>query len=149
MKKLSILSIFFILLMVFTITVNTVDGFELNPMFIALKSHTNNLDIGGSIATCIGSARCSDGYTVRITVYLQRYINNSWTTINNWSGDKDIYSFVNETSTVSSGYKYRVKSVATVYDNNNNVIEAPVLYSDVVENSVRRLVLHKMQLSSK
>lgn len=118
----------------FTIPLNSVEGYELSPTFIALESHKCDLKINNNVATSNSSAMCSDGYTVRITVYLQRYINNSWTTIDNWNGYKDIYSFVNETSAVSSGYKYRVKSVATVYDKNNNVIEAPVLYSDVVEN---------------
>lgn len=125
MKKLSILSIFFILLMVFTITVNSVEGYEFSPTFIALERHKCDLNINNGIASSTGDAMCSDGYTVRITIYLQRYINNSWATINSWNGDKDIYSFVNEISAVSYGYKYRVKSVATVYD--NNVIEAPVL----------------------
>lgn len=134
MKKLSILSIFFIMVIVFTASLNLVEGYEFSPTFIALESHKCDLSIENGSAKANGSAMCSDGYTVRITVYLQRYTNNSWITIDNWTGDKDIYSFVNETSTVSSGYKYRTKSIATVYDNNNNVIEAPVLYSDVVEN---------------
>ncbi|MGD9569269.1 MAG: hypothetical protein AB7V48_13340 [Sedimentibacter sp.] len=134
MKKLFILSLFFITVVVFTASINPVEGYEFSPTFIALETHKCSLKINDNVATANGSAICSDGYSVRITVYLQRYFNSSWTTIDSWSGDKDIYSFVNETSAVSSGYKYRVKSVATVYDNNNNVIEAPVLYSDVVEN---------------
>ncbi|WP_313165090.1 hypothetical protein [Sedimentibacter sp.] len=134
MKKLSILSIFFLLLTLFTVTLNSVEGYEFSPQFIALERHKCNLSIDGDNAIAVGDAVCSDGYTVKITLYLQRYSNNNWTSINNWSGDKDIYSYVNATSTVSYGYKYRVKSIATVYDENNNVVEIPVLYSDVVEN---------------
>ena len=134
MKKLSILSIFFVFLMLLTVTINSVEGHEISPQFIALERHKCDLSIENNIAKSIGSAMCYDGYKVKITLYLQKYINNSWTSINNWSGDKDTYSYVNETYTVSSGYKYRVKSIATVYDKTNNVIEAPVLYSDVIEN---------------
>lgn len=134
MRKLSILSIFFIILMVFSISLNSVEGYEITPTFIALERHKCDLSIENGIATANGSAMCSDGYTVKITLYLQRYINNSWTSVNNWSGDKDLYSYVNESSTVSFNYKYRVKSIATVYDKDNNVIETPVLYSNVVEN---------------
>ncbi|WP_313345893.1 hypothetical protein [Sedimentibacter sp.] len=107
MKKLSILSIFFIILMLFTVTLNSVEGYEISPAFIAFERHKCDLSINNGIAKANGSAMCSDGYTVKITLYLQRYVNNNWTSINNWSGDKDIYSYVNETSTVSSGYKYR------------------------------------------
>ncbi len=91
MKKLSILSIFFIAVIVFTASLNLVEGYEFSPTFIALERHKCDLSIEN------GSAMCYDGYTVRVTVYLQRYINSSWSTINNWTGDKDIYSFVNET----------------------------------------------------
>ena len=134
MRKLSVLSIFFIIFLLFTITLNSVEGHEISPNFIALKSHINNLKIENNTATCTGSATCLNNYTVKITVYLERYVNNNWISVNNWSGDKDIYSYVNKTSSVSSGYKYRVKSIATVYDKNNNVVENPVLYSDVVDN---------------
>jgi len=134
MKKLFVLSIFFILLMVFTITVNASDEFEISPMFIALKTHTNNLDIEDNIATCIGSAMCLNSHSVQLTLYLERYTGNGWTTVRRWDGDKDMYSYVNETITVSSGYNYRVKSIATVYDKNNKVVEAPFLYSNLVIN---------------
>lgn len=134
MKKLLVLSIFFILLMIFTATVNATNEFEFGPMFIALKSHMNNLDIEDSVATCTGSARCSDDYSVRITLYLERYVNNKWTPTNIWDGDKGIYSSVNKTAIVSSDYRYRLKSVAVVYDENNKVVESPVLYSDIVSN---------------
>ena len=133
-EKLFALSIFFILLMVFPITVNAVDESDYSPMFIALISHINNLNIEGSAAACTGSASCSNGYSVKISLYLERYVNNRWTTVSSWNGDKDIYSYVNETITVSSDYNYRVKSVATVYDENNKIVEAPVLYSNVVIN---------------
>jgi hypothetical protein len=120
--------------MVFTITVNASDEFEISPMFIALKTHTNNLDIEDNIATCIGSAMCLNSHSVQLTLYLERYTGNGWTTVRRWDGDKDMYSYVNETITVSSGYNYRVKSIATVYDKNNKVVEAPFLYSNLVIN---------------
>lgn len=134
MKKLFILSIFFIAAIVFTISVNSAEGSEFGPAFIALEKHKCDLSIENGIATVTGSANCSYGYKVRITVYLQRYINDNWNTTDSWIGDKGIYSYVNETAAVSSGYEYRVKSVAVVYDSDNNIIEAPVLYSEVVEN---------------
>lgn len=134
MKKLIVLSIFFILLMVFTITANASDEFEISPMFIALKIHTNYLDIEDDIATCTGSARCLNSHSLQLTLYLERYTGNGWTTVRRWDGDKDVYSYVNETITVSSDYNYRVKSIATVYDENNKIVEAPVLYSNVVSN---------------
>lgn len=142
MKKLFILSIFLILLMVFTTTVNASATPELSPMFIALKTHTNGLDIEGSLATCTGVATCYDGYTVRMSLYLEGYINNRWTTVSSWNGSKDIYSIVNKTSTVTSGNIYRVRSVATVYDENNKIVEAPVIYSKVaVSNWLYLMVL--------
>ncbi len=87
-------------------------------MFIALKTHINNLDIEDSIVICTGSARCSNGYTVRISLYLESYSNKQWITVDNWNGSKDIYSSVNKTATVPSGNIYRVRRVATVYDEN-------------------------------
>ncbi len=134
MKKLFILSIFFLLLMVFTTTVNATAESELSPMFIALKTHANSLDIEGSVATCTGFATCSDSYSVRISLYLEIYSNNRWTAVNSWNGSKDIYSNVNKTATVTTGNLYRVRSVATVYDENNKIVESPVVYSKVVGN---------------
>ncbi len=134
MKKLFVLSIFFILLMVFTITVNASDEFEISPMFIALKTHINYLDIEDDTATCTGSARCLNSHSVQLTLYLERYTGNGWTTVRKWDGDKDMYSYVNKTVNVSSDTKYRVKSIATVYDGNDKIVESPVLYSDVISN---------------
>ena len=134
MKKLFALSIFFILLMVLTINVNASDEFEISPMFIALKTHKNYLDIRDDIAACTGSAMCLNSHSVQLTLYLERDTGNGWTTVRRWDGDKDIYSHVNETITVSSDSNYRVKSIATVYNENNKIGEAPVLYSDVVSN---------------
>jgi hypothetical protein len=133
MKKISVLFVFLTLLLTFTVITNSVEGIELNPAYIALESHQCNFNIDKGIAALAGDAKCSNCYKVKLTLYLQRYANNSWVNIDSWSGNKDIYSYVNETSTVSSGYTYRVKSVAIVYDKNNKIIEESTLYSKTID----------------
>lgn len=142
MKKLFMLSIFFILLMVFTVTVSASEEFEISPMFIALKNHANNLSIEDDIATCTGSAMCLNSHSVQLTLYLERYTGYGWTTVHKWDGDKDMYSYVNKSVSVSADNRYRVKSIATVYDENNKIVESPVLYSDVISNWLSIFIIY-------
>lgn len=139
MKKTSVLLIFCLTFVFLFAPLNSVSGetviqHEVTPMFIGLVTQISDLSIEDNVATARAMASCSSNYSVRVTAYLQRYVNGGWSTVNSWTGSKGYISSVNKEATVSSGYVYRVRSVATVYDSDDKIVETVGLISQIVSN---------------
>ena len=79
------------------------------PLWSTIANISASLDISGGTAYMSASISTYGADSVAINAYLQRYINNSWTTIryypNSFSGSSGSWG-VNRS--VSSGYDYRL-----------------------------------------
>lgn len=74
------------------------------------------------------------GKTTKLSyhLYLQRYQNSKWSSIEDWSGSKSVNSYIlRKTKTVTEGYKYRTKAVFRAYAGSNS--EKVTRYSSTVK----------------
>lgn len=89
----------------------------IRPMFTNISVFLNDFDItsnGKAILTSSVNARNVD--ECRVSMYLQRYQNGSWTTIKHWSAtESGKLCGLGKTWYVTSGYQYRMISYAYVY----------------------------------
>lgn len=78
-------------------------------------------------ATCTGVGYAKDTYaTVDLTVELQQYKDQSWTTLQIWTGSDVNMAVVSGDYYVYKGYKYRTKTSMIVYDENGKYLESAV-----------------------
>lgn len=91
----------------------------------------NNFQIGaGWKATCEGETIVSPGYLAGVMLEVQQDV-GYWKTIKSWEHSDAEYMYIGETVTLTSGYKYRLKTTHTAYDSNWNVLEENIMYSNV------------------
>lgn len=99
--------------------------------FTYISDCWNNFQIGaGWKATCEGETRVDQGYLAGVMLELQQDV-GYWKTIKSWEHSDLEYMYIGETVTITSGYKYRLKTTHTAYDSNWNVLEENVIYSNV------------------
>ena len=107
----------------------------ITPKFTYISLLNAGLDINSSgKATCIGHASAYDSsHTTRLTVELQKYTGNGWSTIKSWSTSSTGQSIagLEEDYYVVHG-TYRVCSTAKVYNASGNLLENKSAYSDTV-----------------
>ena len=93
----------------------------IQPMFTNISVFLNDFDItsnGKAILTSSVNARNVD--ECRISMYLQRYQNGSWTNVKHWSAtESGKLCDLGKTWYVMSGYQYRMKTYAYVYQDGN------------------------------
>ncbi len=78
-------------------------------------------------ATCTGVGYAKDTYaTVDLTIQLQQYKNNTWTTLQTWTGSDINMAVVSGEYYVYKGYKYRTKTNMIVYDENGKYLESAI-----------------------
>ena len=100
-----------------------------NPRFVAMSKLLTELSISSSgRATCTGHAYAISGYTCDSTLELQQKNGFSWKTIKTWSTSAQYANF-NETRYVTSGYTYRLKLSADVFNSNGVLVESVYDYS--------------------
>lgn len=76
-------------------------------------------------ATCTGVGYAKDTYaTVNLTVELQQYKDESWTTLQIWTGSDVNMAVVSGEYYVYKGYKYRTLTSMVVYDENGKYLES-------------------------
>lgn len=96
------------------------------------------MQFGNSISKTNGIAKCyyyidmHSGYKADVTTILQKSSGGAWSEVTSWS-----HSQVNtldelKTRAVVSGYSYRIKTYANVYDLNGNFIEQAMKISNTV-----------------
>jgi len=108
---------------------------EIIPHFTYISLLNAGLNINSSgKATCIGHASAYDSsHTTRLTVELQKYTGNGWSTFKSWSTSSTGQSIagLEEDYYVVHG-TYRVCSTAKVYNASGNLLENKSAYSDTV-----------------
>jgi len=91
----------------------------IQPKFTNITVFYNDFyitDQGKAVLTSSIDARNVD--ECKISMYLQRYQNGSWTTVKNWSAtESGTFCGLGETWYVMSGYQYRMRSFGYVYLN--------------------------------
>lgn len=84
-------------------------------------------------ATCAGTIVLHGGVKADVTLTLQKSTNGtSWSSVKPWTTSGSYSLSINEDYYVMSGYYYRTKLVAKIYDSNNNLLET------IQENSPSR-----------
>ena len=105
-----------------------------SPMYTYIITTETGLTISASgtatvTGLLIGYSDVTDN--VQIYLYLQQYKNGTWTTINSWYEIFDSYwGAIERTSSVSSGYQYRVK--ASYYAYSGSTYENVTQYSQTI-----------------
>lgn len=67
--------------------------------------------------------------TVYLTVYLQKLSGNTWSTQTSGSTSGSPYTSKSVTRYVTTGYYYRTKAVASVYNSSGKLVESATIYS--------------------
>jgi len=98
-----------------TVSAASIDlaGGAISPMFLYINRVTTSLSISSSgYASATGSLIGYPGITTKVWIflYLQKYSNGSWVTVEDWSGTFISYhGALSGSAYVPSGYNYRVK----------------------------------------
>lgn len=125
------LTFFIALLSIFPATAAVVDASgTISPCYSGLISFTADLWINNGVAACSGNATAKTSYTVDVTMELQKH-DDSWQTIKTWTGSGNNVS-LDKIRYVESGYDYRVKVTANVYNSSGILIESPSTCSGIV-----------------
>ena len=98
------------------------------PYYSGTDRITAGLSISSSgLASCSGSIGLSySSYSATLTMKLQQYTSDGWTTIGSWSTQTTRLS---KSQYVLHGYYYRVVCSANVYDGSGNYVESPSVKS--------------------
>ena len=137
MKKSKLISL---IILVFSIAMmispayakNEKDGYSVNNTYIQQVSA--KFSTSGSSATC-GGGCVAFGYTVSVTVSLQRKNGTSWVTDKTWQPETGSSSVsVSKDCTLSSGNTYRVKVVGKAISSSGEVLEQITKYSGEKSN---------------
>lgn len=108
----------------------------ISPFYLHIKVMSAGLAIDSSgRANCGATADCMDKTVdVKLTMSLQQYKNNAWSTIKSWSiTENGQYGlFMAEDYYVTSGYKYRVETNVKVYNLSGKLLEDQTMYSKEV-----------------
>ena len=127
-----------------TLTVPTVAATELpqflgsyctgsSARYVGMRNFYAELSISDAgLATSSGTIQARSGYTCDATLELQRKQGSSWITINEWD-DSGTGMVIKANWLVTSGYDYRTKLSADVYDDSDRFVETLTVYSPVVE----------------
>lgn len=96
------------------------------PMYDNADRVSASINISSTgCATCAGTIVLHGGVKANVTLTLQKSKNGTtgWGDVKSWT-DSGSYSLsINEDYYVMSGYYYRVKLVAKIYDSNNKLLE--------------------------
>ena len=112
------------------------------PSFAAMPEDTvqpcivgaSGVDAGLSIsssgqATCVGRVSLRSGYKASLTLYLQKSSDGkTWKTQKTWTGSG---SAISKTQYVSSGYKYRTRLTAKIYNSSGTLVDTATATSPV------------------
>lgn len=107
---------------------------ECSPRYIELGSIVTTLSIDNR-----GTSTCSSKVTthhprtsITIKMELQQKQSSTWNTIQTWTKADTTPSFFEKRYVVKSGYDYRLRVTATVYDESGNMIEQGTKCSTIV-----------------
>ena len=108
-----------------------VDLSEITPRYAYIRNANASLTITSGLADSSATvSTSSSSYDVELTVELQQN-RSGWDTIKTWTDSGARYASAGGNWYVVSGYDYRVKATATVYNSSGREIETATLYSNV------------------
>lgn len=110
-------------------------GGEYGVMYTGLNSITSGLNITSGTATCAGIAKATSGYSIQMTMTLQKSSGGSWSSVTSWSGSGQGTTGISLSKTktgLSSGYSYKVNVVAKVYSG-STLVETATKDSSIVK----------------
>lgn len=132
-KTMIMIGVMFLLTMSMNVFATNVQ--DISPYYDYTNSTTTDIYISSSgEASATGSLTGYQDITTKVTInlYLQQYANGSWKTVDSWSETFNKYrGSLQGESTVSKGYKYRVK--ASYYAYSGSKYENIVSYSEEVK----------------
>ena len=113
------------------VTTEEHQAMTVEPRYSGILRIESTLEIVGGNAECVGVVTVKSGYTSEITLALQQCSSGGkWSDIISWDGGGD-GSLVRHYS-VRSGYDYRVRVTAKVYDNAGKYVATYDKNSNVV-----------------
>ena len=118
-----------VLLLAVSVLVGPVGAVNMNrqgvqPYYVNLTKLSPDIDISGGTAACECTARSNaSSDSIYLSMSLQRHSDGGWTNVKSWAttgaGSASLY----KTTDVSSGYYYRVKASAMVYNADGTLVE--------------------------
>lgn len=98
------------------------------PYYTGTASIYANLSISSTgLASCSGNISLRSGYVANLTMKLQQYTSNGWTTIETWFTATQ--KGLSGSRYVTHGYYYRVVTSASVYTSSGGYVESPSVTS--------------------
>ena len=111
-----------LILSMFVASLAAAQAAAIEPRYTGIYDLSASLSISEQgQASCYGQATVKSGYTADITVELKR----DGTTIKTWTNSGSGIVSAGGTYYVTSGHTYVVTTSATIYDQNNHVVESP------------------------
>ncbi|MCI9085361.1 MAG: hypothetical protein HFE51_02935 [Clostridia bacterium] len=98
---------------------------------VIINDASNSLWRSGNTMNCNGKTKVPSGYKAGLTMELQKY-DGGWTTIKTWSSTGSTRTEMSRTHSVSSGYRYRLKTTHKAYNGAGGTAETIVKYSNEV-----------------
>lgn len=131
-KRISKFLSMFLVLTCITATYSSATAIE--PRYTGLTSLAVSIDIAsGGLSTPYGCATIRSGYTADVTLELQRSSNGySWSTVKEWTSSGSGRIILDKEYFVVSGYDYRSKCTAKVYNSSNTLVDNVTEYSATV-----------------
>lgn len=131
-KTASIVSVLLLAVCLLSIPAQAAVPPTVSPCFEDIRTFYSTIDIDDSgKATAYSYIFTStSSNTVYLTVYLQKLSGNTWSTLTSGSSSGSPYTSKSVSRYVTSGYYYRAKGVASVYNSSGAFVESATLYSN-------------------
>lgn len=128
-------AILFLLSVCFIVSSTTMvsNAVEAEPRYTGIYSLESTIDISPSgMISCSGSVIGRSGYTIELTIELQRF-DKSWETIETWTKTSSGIMSLEGTYFVPKNNKdYQVVTTAVVKDSSGKIVESPSKESEVM-----------------
>lgn len=102
-----------------------------SPRYVNIRAFTASIDISSS-----GKAECytyiktaNSSYSITVNMVLQRYVNDSWTTVKSWTSSGTGSLIMDKSYYITGDYYYRTGAAATIRDENGAFIETATIAS--------------------
>ena len=109
------------------------DGDVIMPNYVGVSVTSVDLDINSGLANCIGRVKTSGSHTADVELSLMKKASgsSSWSSVITWGGNGSNVIF-DKYQYVDSGYSYRVKLSADIYNSNGVLVDEVTEYSSTI-----------------
>lgn len=108
---------------------------SVQPRYLRIRSFDIAFDISSSgKSSCYSKIVTYESTdTIDLTIELQRDGGSGWSTIKTWTGEDTGRISLDKVWYVTSGYEYRLRITAEIYDTNGKLLETQIDYSRSVD----------------